>query len=110
MSNLIDNIEGSILDNSISSWSNEEVVSKFRGLIREYYHVQANHKNMVDRCALLSQREDLPVDRIPAYEELVRLQEMESTLKVIIQALKQQVMLLQRAESPTPIMPMTRGG
>lgn len=37
-------------------------------------HWKANHDNMVSRCALLSQREDLPVDRIPAHEELVKLQ------------------------------------
>lgn len=37
-------------------------------------HWKANHDNMVSRCALLSQREDLPVDRIPAYEELVKYQ------------------------------------
>lgn len=39
-------------------------------------HWKANHDNLVKRCAVLSQRPDLPVDRLPAYAELVRLQEM----------------------------------
>lgn len=39
-------------------------------------HWKHNHDNMVSRCALLSQRPDLPVDRIPAYQELAKLQEL----------------------------------
>jgi hypothetical protein len=39
-------------------------------------HWKANHAHMAARCALLSQRPDLPVDRLPAYRELVRLQEL----------------------------------
>lgn len=35
---------------------------------------KANHEQMVRRCAILRERPDLPVDRIPAYEELVKLQ------------------------------------
>lgn len=42
----------------------------------EVNHWRANHADQVTRCALLRQREDLPVDRIPAYAELVRLQEV----------------------------------
>lgn len=38
-------------------------------------HWRANHANLVARCALLRERPDLPVDRIPAYDELVRLQD-----------------------------------
>jgi hypothetical protein len=37
-------------------------------------HWKSNHADQVARCALLRQREDLPVDRIPAYDELARLQ------------------------------------
>jgi hypothetical protein len=39
-------------------------------------HWKANHADMVRRCAYLSQRPDLPVDRIPAAmraEEEIRL-------------------------------------
>lgn len=36
---------------------------------------KANHADMVKRCAILRERDDLPVDRLPAYRELVRLQE-----------------------------------
>lgn len=34
------------------------------------------HADMVKRCAILREREDLPVDRIPAYKELLRLQSL----------------------------------
>ena len=37
---------------------------------KERDHWKANHGNMVEKCAFLSQRPDLPVDRIPAYKEL----------------------------------------
>lgn len=37
---------------------------------------KAQHADMVKRCALLRERDDLPVDRIPAYQELVRLQSL----------------------------------
>ena len=39
---------------------------------------KANHDDVVKRCALLREREDLPVDRIPAYRELIRLQAIAS--------------------------------
>jgi hypothetical protein len=41
----------------------------------EVNHWRKNHADQVARCALLRQREDLPVDRIPAYAELARLQQ-----------------------------------
>lgn len=37
-------------------------------------HWKANHADIVNRAALLSQRDDLPVDRLPAYREMERLQ------------------------------------
>lgn len=40
-------------------------------------HWKANHADQVARCALLRERPDLPVDRIPAYQELVRLQQAQ---------------------------------
>ena len=43
---------------------------------------KANHDDLVKRCALLRQRLDLPVDRIPAYDELIRLQKENKELKV----------------------------
>lgn len=39
-------------------------------------HWKANHADMVKRAALLSQRDDLPVDRLPAYRELEALQKL----------------------------------
>jgi hypothetical protein len=41
-------------------------------------HWQSNHADQVARCALLRERPDLPVDRIPAYKELVRLQQAQA--------------------------------
>jgi hypothetical protein len=38
-------------------------------------HWKANHDSMVEKCAFLSQRPDLPVDRIPAYGKIAGLQE-----------------------------------
>ena len=49
---------------------------------KEAAHWMANHDQQVARCSLLRQRPDLPVDRIPAYAELVRLQEENAELKV----------------------------
>jgi hypothetical protein len=42
---------------------------------RQVRHWRANHAHLVQRNALLMQRPDLPVDRLPAYRELVRLQQ-----------------------------------
>lgn len=43
--------------------------------------LKSAHGNMVTRCALLRQRTDLPVDRIPAYNALVKAQEEIALLK-----------------------------
>lgn len=51
-------------------------MSAARHEARNADHWKANHDQQVARCALLAQREDLPVDRLPAYRELVRLQEI----------------------------------
>lgn len=52
-------------------------------------HFEANHNNIVMRCALLRQRPDLPVDRIPAYNALTKAQnrnvELEARLIVEIE-------------------------
>lgn len=48
---------------------------------------EANHADMVNRNRILLQRPDLPVDRIPAHSELVRLQGENTTLKSNIKEL-----------------------
>jgi hypothetical protein len=50
------------------------LLSQIRSLESEADHWKANHADMVKRTALLSQRPDLPVDRLPAYREMERLQ------------------------------------
>jgi predicted nucleic acid-binding Zn-ribbon protein len=49
--------------------------------LAEIAHWKANHRNMVEKCAFLSQRPDLPVDRIPAYERLAALNAEIAALK-----------------------------
>lgn len=43
--------------------------------------LKSAHGNMVTRCALLRQRTDLPVDRLPAYNSLVKAQEEVKELR-----------------------------
>jgi hypothetical protein len=59
----------------------QEVRNKILKVIQDSEHWKANHKDMVSRCALLSQRPDVPVDRIPAYRELIHLQEENRALR-----------------------------
>lgn len=48
---------------------------------KEIDHWVSNHAQMKHRNALLSQRPDLPVDRIPSHAELIRLQEENAQLR-----------------------------
>jgi hypothetical protein len=52
-----------------------------RAMKEERDHWKANHDEMVARNALLRQRPDLPADRIPAHNELVRLQSDNARLR-----------------------------
>lgn len=56
-------------------------LEKIKELQAERRHWKANHDNQVARAALLLQRDDLPVDRIPAYRELERLQAENRALR-----------------------------
>lgn len=47
-------------------------------------HWKANHDEQVKRSRLLMERPDLPVDRIPAYNEMKRLQEENAELRARI--------------------------
>lgn len=59
----------------------EKADRRIAELEAEVAHWKANHADIVKRKALLEQRPDLPVDRIPAYREMERLQAFErSTL------------------------------
>jgi hypothetical protein len=49
----------------------------------------SNHNEMVRRNALLRERPDLPVDRIPAHNELIRLQDEVKELKYILEGLRE---------------------
>lgn len=53
----------------------------WEGADKERDRLKSSHSNMVTRCALLRQRTDLPVDRIPAYNALVKAQDEIAVLR-----------------------------
>lgn len=66
-------------DDAEQKAKNYEQVS--HGLDGELTALKSAHGNMVTRCALLRQRTDLPVDRIPAYNSLVKAQKEVKELR-----------------------------
>lgn len=50
--------------------------------------LEAAHRDLVKRNAMLRERPDLPADRIPAYRELLRLQEENRHLRAALDAAK----------------------
>ena len=60
---------------------NESLMLTVGRLRKEIAALKSAHGNMVARCALLRQRTDLPVDRIPAYNSLVKAQEEVTELR-----------------------------
>lgn len=60
---------------------NESLMLTVGRLRKEIAALKSAHGNMVTRCALLRQRTDLPVDRIPAYNSLVKAQEEVTALR-----------------------------
>ena len=44
-------------------------------------HWKSNHDNVVNKLRLFTQREDLPVDRIPAYRYVIRLEHENEALR-----------------------------
>lgn len=48
-----------------------QLTDQVKALQSQVRHWQSNHDNMVRKAAFLSERPDLPVDRLPAYRELV---------------------------------------
>lgn len=51
-----------------------DLIRENKRLREEARHWKSNHNAMVARCSMLRDRHDLPIDRIPAYKELIRLQ------------------------------------
>ena len=87
----------------------EKAHSEIHKLKKELAHWKSNHADMVSRCALLSQREDLPVDRIPAYNEMVRLQEQVGILTKTIKHMSNQQRVFPASRNGPIAMPPTRG-
>ena len=55
--------------------------SEIESLKQQVNHWKANHDNMVLKNAVLSQRPDLPLDRIPACEEIDKLRGQVKVLR-----------------------------
>ena len=66
---------------TLSDQHSREDVDQLVWMVR---HWMNNHKVMRDRCALLTQRPDLPVDRLPAFRQLVRLQEQNTNIRTLL--------------------------
>lgn len=62
----------------------EETVNKLRRTENELVQTRNNHRNEVKRAALLKERPDLPVDRIPAYREMQKLQDEVLSLQQLL--------------------------
>lgn len=60
---------------------NAEPAAQLADAIRKASHWRHNHDQMVQRLRLFTQREDLPVDRLPAYQALVDAQDQLATMK-----------------------------
>lgn len=63
-----------------TAWAWMQACTLLNRMRAEREHLRANHADLVARNALLRERPDLPVDRLPAHDELVRLQEQRDAL------------------------------
>ncbi len=63
------------MDDFVYARDYDEALSQLAALREELSRYRSGHANLVDRNALLRQRPDLPVDRIPAHEKLIDLQQ-----------------------------------
>lgn len=61
-----------------------EQQAEIEALKHELAQWKQHHQDMVERNAVLRERKDLPVDRIPAHRRLVALQEENRQLKELI--------------------------
>lgn len=57
---------------------------EIEGLKHELAQWKQHHQDMVERNAVLRNRHDLPVDRLPAHRRLIDLQEENRQLKELI--------------------------
>ena len=63
-----------------------EKEAEIEGLKHELAQWKQHHQDMVERNAVLRERHDLPVDRLPAHRRLVELQEENRQLKDLVAA------------------------
>lgn len=64
--------------------TNRELTKRIAELEKEVYQLTAAHQDLVRRNAMLRERPDLPAERIPAYRELLRLQDENTYLKTVL--------------------------
>lgn len=77
----IQRTEGVTPGNVVANLKEELIVAN-----SQIKHWKSNHDNMVDRCNMLAQRPDLPVDRIPAFNALAKAQAKIDELEAKISA------------------------
>ena len=77
------------LQNSEREWeeANSNLNIGIKNAASRIKDLESNNKNLVERCKLLRERPDLPVDRIPAFKLLVKAQsriaELEASQPVV---------------------------
>lgn len=62
--------------------------SKLEELEYQVLHWKANHDNVMNKLRLFTQRKDLPVDRLPAYNYVLKLEKENKELRDELQQLK----------------------
>lgn len=68
-------------DKDSTNWVYAKVLAVLNDKDKQIKILEANNRDLVNRNRLLRQRSDLPVDRIPAHQEMVRLQEEVRSLE-----------------------------
>jgi hypothetical protein len=79
--------ESFIEENAILYASAPTLHAENKRLTAEVSRWKRHHEEMKERCSVLRERHDLPVDRIPAYEKLIASQAEVDRLKSIVRLL-----------------------
>lgn len=73
---------------NINNITKYERLSKVEELEYQVLHWKANHDNVMNKLRLFTQRKDLPVDRLPAYKYVIKLEKENKELRDELQQLK----------------------
>jgi len=61
--------------------NNSDLLQQLAASAAEIAHWKANHNNVVAKLRLFTQREDLPVDRLPAYQRVLAMESEIAALR-----------------------------